>query len=193
MHMHRIVAGLFTTAPTTAALFSCRAAAAVCVMQANVPTIARQQSPANLGFLANSSVDAVVSLRGLGPLPPAARAMLISEAARVLRPGCPFIFIESLQGGGSPVRPFVGGAPVAQQLSVETLEALKSSPLFDVVRWDVALEGQDPHAVGLAMRSAAQAPKQRAAADGAGKEEGAKKRPEAPKRDPTKGFANSKS
>ncbi|PNH04320.1 hypothetical protein TSOC_009521, partial [Tetrabaena socialis] len=63
-------------------------------MQAAIPTVAKPQSPTNLGFAADGSVDAVVSLGALAGMSEAQRAAFAAEALRVLKPGCPIIFME---------------------------------------------------------------------------------------------------
>lgn len=59
-----------------------------------MPTVAKRQSPANLGFAADGSVDAVVSLGALATMSELQRAVFTSEVLRVLKPGCPVIFME---------------------------------------------------------------------------------------------------
>jgi len=121
-------------------------------MQAGVPTLARPQSPTRLDFAAPSSVDAVVVLKQVGPMSASQREGFLQEVLRVLKPNCPLIFIEKLRGGGSPLRGFLGGDSGA--LDVAVLEQLKQqSGVWSQVQWDTALEGQDPHAVGVAIKS----------------------------------------
>ncbi len=59
-----------------------------------MPTLARPQSPANLGFAGDGSIDAVVSLGALGRMSEVQRQAFLGEALRVLRPGAPIIFVE---------------------------------------------------------------------------------------------------
>jgi hypothetical protein len=107
--------------------------------QAGVPTVAQVQAPTSLAFAADASVDAVVLLRKLGPLAPSARQACLSEAARVLRPGQPLVFIERLQEGASPLRPLIGGSGGA--LTAADLEALDGDGrLWSYVQYDVALQ-----------------------------------------------------
>ncbi|KXZ56099.1 hypothetical protein GPECTOR_2g981 [Gonium pectorale] len=124
-------------------------------MQAAVPTVARQQSPANLGFAADGSVDALVSLGALAGMSDAQRAAFAAEALRVLKPGCPIVFIERVPGG-LPLR-FIGSS--SRTLAPSYLEGWKARmDAFELVQWDVALEGADPHAVGVAVKAAAYRP-----------------------------------
>ncbi|GFR49352.1 hypothetical protein Agub_g11376, partial [Astrephomene gubernaculifera] len=121
-------------------------------LQAAVPTLARPQSPANLGFAADCSVDAVVALPGgLAGLSGAQRAAFTGEALRVLKPGCPLVFVERIPGG-LPIR-FLGTS--GKTLEESFLQGLKQrTEAFELVQWDVALEGQDPHALGVAIKAA---------------------------------------
>ncbi len=75
----------------------------------------------------------------------------------MLRPGRPLIFLEKLREGGSPLRPLLGGD--AGSLTAVELGALlpaagsgAGSGAFEYVEWSPALEGQNPHAVGVAVR-----------------------------------------
>ncbi len=63
-------------------------------VQAAVPTIARVQSPDDLSFAANNSVDAVVCLRSASNMSSRTAGSFLSESSRVLKPGCPLIFVE---------------------------------------------------------------------------------------------------
>ncbi|EFJ45877.1 hypothetical protein VOLCADRAFT_118240 [Volvox carteri f. nagariensis] len=120
-------------------------------LQAAVPTVAKQQSPANLGFASDGSVDAVVSLGAVAGMSEQQRAVFTTEALRVLRPGCPIIFVERIPGG-LPIR-FLGASSAT--LAESYLQGWKErNDAFELVQWDVALEGQDPHAVGVAVKSA---------------------------------------
>ncbi|GLI68178.1 hypothetical protein VaNZ11_012520, partial [Volvox africanus] len=103
-------------------------------LQAAVPTTAKMQSPANLGFAADTSVDAVVSVGAIAGMSESQRVAFATEALRVLKPGCPIIFVERTESH---------------------LQGWKERrDAFELVQWDVALEGQDPHAVGVAVKSA---------------------------------------
>lgn len=154
-------------------------------MQAGVPTVVRSQDPDDLSWLADGTVDAVVVLRRLGRMTPATRKAALSEASRVLKPGRPLIFIERVREGGSPLRPLLGGSEGA--LATSELEALRdNSRAWSYVQWDVALAGQDPHAVGVAVRSEAALPRKARQAAAAAAE--AKEAPKAPPKR-AKGFS----
>ncbi|KAG2485966.1 hypothetical protein HYH03_015292 [Edaphochlamys debaryana] len=119
-------------------------------LQAAIPTLCKPQSPTNLGFAADASVDAVVSLGALAGMGEAQRTAFAAEALRVLKPGCPIIFLEKIPGG-LPFR-FLGSSD--KTISPSYLEGWKAlSGQFELVTWDVALEGQDPHAVGVAVKA----------------------------------------
>eukprot|EP00877_Chromochloris_zofingiensis_P001523 jgi/Chrzof1/11371/Cz05g34110.t1 len=120
-------------------------------MSAAVPTTVRQQSPTNLSFQDTDSVDAVVCLRTLGSMTQQQRAACLSEVLRVLKPGRPLIFVERIKEGGSPFRGLIGGEQGA--LDSNDLQRLQGLSGFQYTQWDVALVGQDPHAVGVAVKS----------------------------------------
>ena len=120
---------------------------------AAVPTVVKQQPITNLSFQADSSVDAVIALGVLSELSQQQRQQCMDEIVRVLRPGMPLIYVEPLEEGGSPLRGLVGVAASKQPLTTAELESMKQSPAFAYTQFDVALEGQDPHAVGVAIRS----------------------------------------
>ncbi|GIL79577.1 hypothetical protein Vretifemale_8899 [Volvox reticuliferus] len=120
-------------------------------LQAAVPTTAKTQSPANLGFAADASVDAVVSIGAIAGMSEPQRAAFATEVLRVLKPGCPIIFVERIPGG-LPIR-FIGASSFT--LAESFLQGWKDrQDAFELVEWDVALEGQDPHAVGVAVKAA---------------------------------------
>jgi ubiquinone/menaquinone biosynthesis C-methylase UbiE len=119
---------------------------------AAVPTLVKQQPITDLRFQPDGSVDAVVSLGALSRLQQQQQQQCLREIGRVLKPGMPLIFVEPLAEGGSPVRGIVGvsagaGIPAAQ------LESWQRDPAFSFLQIDTALAGQDPHAVGVAVRS----------------------------------------
>jgi SAM-dependent methyltransferase len=119
---------------------------------AAVPTIAKQQPITDLRFQPDSSVDAVVALNVLAQLQPQQQEQCLQEISRVLKPGSPLVFVEPLAEGGSPFRGLVrvsGGGGFTQS----QLEAWQQGGAFSYVQWDTALTGQDPHAVGVAVRS----------------------------------------
>lgn len=120
---------------------------------AAVPTIVRKQPVTDLGFQADSSVDAVIALGVLSELNQQQRQQCIDEIVRVLRPGMPLIYVEPVKEGGSPLRGLVGVSAGKQPLPTADFADLKQSPAFSYTQFDVALQGQDPHAVGVAVRS----------------------------------------
>lgn len=135
---------------------------------AAVPTVVRLQPPSDLSFRADATVDAVVCLGTLAALEPDARAGVLAEAARVLRPGRPLVFVEPLKEGGSPLRALLRVSAPGTAVEQQVFEAaLRNGPAFVDVQYDVALEGQDPHAVGVALRSSAPLPVRRHGGDGA--------------------------
>jgi hypothetical protein len=114
-------------------------------------------------------MDAVVSLQSLAPLPPDKRRTLFAEAARVLRPGGAFVFIErvaaSERAAASPLRALItaGSADGGLTITLPEIDALGKGPagagaLWQGVQYDLALEGQDPHALGVAVRGQGRAP-----------------------------------
>ena len=119
-------------------------------------------------------VDAVVSLQSLAPLPLDERKKALSEAARVLRPGGVLIFVERVaacaRAPASPLRGLItaGAAGGGAALDLAELDALRSSApsstVWEGVQYDLALEGQDPFALGVAKRGEGTAPGSRAAA-----------------------------
>jgi SAM-dependent methyltransferase len=120
---------------------------------AAVPTIVKQQSITDLRFQADASVDAVVALGVISQLNAQQRQQCLDEAARVLKPGMPLVFIEPVQEGGSPLRGLIGVSAGKQALPSAELEALQQSRAFSYSQFDVALQGQDPHAVGVAVKA----------------------------------------
>ncbi|KAF6259010.1 hypothetical protein COO60DRAFT_1060647 [Scenedesmus sp. NREL 46B-D3] len=69
---------------------------------AAVPTIVKQQPITDLRFQPDASVDAVVALGVISQLSADKRQQCLDEAARVLKPGMPLVFVEPVQEGGSP-------------------------------------------------------------------------------------------
>lgn len=120
---------------------------------AAVPTVVRPQPITDLSFQTDSSVDAVVALGVLSQLSQQQRQQCLDEISRVLRPGMPLIFIEPVKQGGSPLRGLVGVSAGKQALTEAELQKLQQAQAFSYTQFDVALQGQDPHAVGVAVRS----------------------------------------
>lgn len=121
---------------------------------AAVPTLVKQQPVTDLRFQPDASIDAVVALDTLAGLEPQQQQQCLREVARVLKPGMPLVFVEPLAEGGSPLRGLVGVSS-GKTLAAAQLEAWQQLPGFSYVQWDRALGGQDPHAVGVAVRSEA--------------------------------------
>lgn len=121
-----------------------------------------------------TQVDAVVSLQSLAPLPAEQRKKALAEAARVLRPGGVLVFVERVaaceRAPASPLRGLLtaGSADGGAALQLAELDALRnsapSSTVWEGVQFDLALEGQDPFALGVAKRGVGAAPGSRAAA-----------------------------
>eukprot|EP00882_Tetradesmus_deserticola_P015930 GHRQ01016987.1.p1 GENE.GHRQ01016987.1~~GHRQ01016987.1.p1 ORF type:complete len:161 (+),score=56.67 GHRQ01016987.1:433-915(+) len=128
---------------------------------AAVPTIVKQQPITDLRFQPDGSVDAVVALGVISQLSAQQRQQCLDEAARVLKPGMPLVFVEPVQEGGSPLRGLVGVSAGKQALPVAEIEALQQSRGFSYSQFDVALQGQDPHAVGVAVKSEQYKPRRR--------------------------------
>ncbi|KAJ9508937.1 hypothetical protein QJQ45_028262 [Haematococcus lacustris] len=133
-------------------------------VQALMPCRALKQSPADLGSLATGSVDAVTCLGALASCPEDQQGRVLAEVVRVLKPGAPCVIIEPVREGASPVRWLlsqVQGKALGPGLSTlvaaaaARLEELLGIAGLEVVQVDVALEGADPHAVGLVRRSSA--------------------------------------
>ncbi len=120
---------------------------------AAVPTNVRQQPITDLRFQPDSSIDAVVALGVIAQLPPQQQQQCLQEISRVLKPGMPLVFVEPLAVGGSPLRGLVGVSAGGSGLTASQLEAWQQGGAFSYVQWDTALAGQDPHAVGVAVRS----------------------------------------
>lgn len=121
---------------------------------AAVPTLVKQQPVTDLRFQPDASIDAVVALDTLAGLDPQQQQQCLREVARVLKPGTPLVFVEPLAEGGSPLRGLVGVSS-GKTLTTAQLEAWQQLRGFSYVQWDTALGGQDPHAVGVAVRSEA--------------------------------------
>lgn len=123
-------------------------------MTAAVPTLVRQQPITDLRFQPPGSIDAVIALNVLSELEPQQLQQCLQEVSRVLKPGMPLVFIEPLAEGGSPLRGLIGVSGGSKGgLSASQLEAWQQNPAFSYVQWDTALAGQDPRAVGVAVRS----------------------------------------
>eukprot|EP00884_Botryococcus_braunii_P005786 jgi/Botrbrau1/15208/Bobra.0149s0067.1 len=125
-------------------------------MQAAIPVRPVKGPLTKLSFLGGSSVDAVVSVDALRSVASSgARQALLAEVARVLKPGCPFIFIERVGGEGlaAAVQSVLGTA--GQVLVPEALGDLQKTKGLTEVEWDIALEGLDPHVLGVAKKGAA--------------------------------------
>ncbi|KAL4459195.1 hypothetical protein ABPG75_014074 [Micractinium tetrahymenae] len=129
-------------------------------MQAKVPVVAvKQEAQRVLSTQAGSVADAIVLVNQLGQW--ADPQQLLSQVYRVLKPGGTFIFIQRL-AGGSPLQPLLGGTAGAVDAAV--VEAVQGYSGWDFVQWDTALEGTDPHAVGVAVKPLAAAAGSSAAA-----------------------------
>lgn len=116
-------------------------------IQAGVPVDVVDARLDHLSSQADNSADAVI---GYGCLRTGGRRYL-EEVARVLRPGCPFIFVDRVKGEGwqGVTQPFLGGG--GPKLELSDLEALfEVVDQFDDVTCNLAITG-DPHAVGVAM------------------------------------------
>ncbi|KAG2426547.1 hypothetical protein HXX76_011772 [Chlamydomonas incerta] len=140
-------------------------------------------------FAADASVEAVVSLGALAGMSEVQRNACVAEALRVLKPGCPLIFIERLPGG-VPLR-YLGAPSTAISESVFRGWEQRPDGAFSLVRWDTALGGQDPHAVGVAVKAADyRGPSRRAekAAEKAAEREADKEAKREKARLPKKGF-----
>lgn len=119
---------------------------------AGVPVVAKPGAPEKglAEWAAEGSLDAVVSLGTMAGMTPMQRSAFLDAAARALKPGGRLIFVEKQESGASPLRGLVGASGPA--LDDASIAALRSAPGFATCTIDVALEGQDPHAVGLAIR-----------------------------------------
>ncbi|GAB4813176.1 hypothetical protein N2152v2_000222 [Parachlorella kessleri] len=116
-------------------------------VQAKLPVVARQQPLSDrLLFQPDSSVDSVVLLNTLG----AAQDVggFCSEVYRVLKPGGTFVFIQRVRGGA--LQPFILGGPPA--VAASTVDLVTEYPRWDFVQADPALQAQDLHAVGVAVK-----------------------------------------
>jgi len=124
---------------------------------AGTPTLARKGSVAQLGFTPDASVDCVMSLNALGGLSEQQRQQAVREVIRVLKPGGFYVFIEPLTDEASPLRALISATDASKAMAASQLEDLLDNTGLDVKQVDVALAGQDPHAVGLARRTTAPA------------------------------------
>lgn len=102
----------------------------------------------------------MVALGSLGTLKDEQqRQLLLTEVIRVLKPGCPFVFIEQLNGSGGLdglLRKAVGvSTNKTQGVTKATIDGLKDVKGFGYVQYDVALGQTDPHAVGVAFKGSA--------------------------------------
>jgi SAM-dependent methyltransferase len=129
--------------------------------------------------------DAVVSIEALAPLTPERRRAALAEAARVLRPGGALIFVERVAGARAPAPPLRGlvtaGAPGGgAAIDTAELDALRGvgGAVWQGLQYDLAIEGQDPHALGVAIRGEGRAP-----AGGGGGGGGAARQPQERKRE----------
>eukprot|EP00798_Chlamydomonas_sp_ICE-L_P009153 gene9153-16278_t len=130
-------------------------------MQAAIPTTAKKQSAASLSFASDGSADAIIALGTMGSVGSFFIGDFLDEALRVLKPGCPLIFVEKVYEGGSPLRPLIGQSG-GGSISTTLLDGMKErTKQWEFVQWDIALEGQDPHAVGVAVRAASYRPQKR--------------------------------
>ncbi|KAL0021197.1 hypothetical protein WJX77_011659 [Trebouxia sp. C0004] len=120
-------------------------------IQAGVPVDVRLETPTHLSFQGNSSVEAVVCLQSLHTLPDLPR--FLAETQRVLKPGAPFIFLQAVKADGlsSAAQLLLGGA--RKVLDLSALENIKEMSGFESVEWDIALSGQNPHAIGVAVKA----------------------------------------
>ncbi|CAD7703986.1 unnamed protein product [Ostreobium quekettii] len=100
-------------------------------VQAAIPVAPHKQPPTNLSFAAGSTMDAVVIFELLSGMEDV--RSFFDEVNRVLKIGAPLIFVEK---DSEPLR--------------KVLE--EASKLFTGLQWDMALEGQDPHVVGIAFK-----------------------------------------
>ncbi|KAJ9510975.1 hypothetical protein QJQ45_027800 [Haematococcus lacustris] len=127
-------------------------------------------------YLATGSVDAVTCLGALAGCQEDQQGRVLAEVVRVLRPGAPCVIIEpgsatqwamprplscdpecdvcAVSDGASPVRWLLSQIQ-GKALAAARLEELLGIAGLEVVQVDVALEGADPHAVGLVRRSSA--------------------------------------
>mmetsp|Transcript_19688 Transcript_19688/g.54960 ORF Transcript_19688/g.54960 Transcript_19688/m.54960 type:complete len:294 (+) Transcript_19688:69-950(+) len=122
-------------------------------MQAQIPTVSFKKPASSLDAVPSNSVDGIACLGGISESEPRVQKRVITEALRVLKTGAPFIFIEPLADGASPLRPLFSGNG-SKAIATSTLEELLDVPGLDVLQVDVALDGSDPHAVGVATKSA---------------------------------------
>ncbi|GMH43762.1 hypothetical protein BSKO_11696 [Bryopsis sp. KO-2023] len=120
-------------------------------ISAQIPVVVKDQPPENANMGAGSSADAVVLIGKLSSMKNIDG--FLEEICRVLKPGAPLIFIERVaaDGVGSIFQGFLGDKSNA--IDSAALEKIKSFPGFEEVNWDIALDGQDPHALGVASKS----------------------------------------
>jgi len=116
-------------------------------VQAGVPVKVVEARPEQLGFQPSNSVDAVIGYYTLGK---GGRGYL-QEVSRVLKPGCPFIFIERVKAPGvqAVLQTALTGKQTMKELS-DLEELFEAVDMFDDVTCDIATPS-DPHAVGVAM------------------------------------------
>eukprot|EP00899_Mesostigma_viride_P025245 jgi/Mesvir1/5905/Mv00675-RA.1 len=115
-------------------------------LEAGVPLDMRRLPFNKLNVPANYA-DAVVTLHGLEQAPDALTEVL-AEAARVLKPGKPLVFVERVKGDGA----FLGGLLHSGPQCTNFLETLKACDGFEAPEYDLVFAPQDPHVVGIAKK-----------------------------------------
>ncbi|KAF5826260.1 hypothetical protein DUNSADRAFT_3878 [Dunaliella salina] len=78
-------------------------------MQAQIPTVSFKKPASSLDAVPSNSVDGIACLGGISETEAGSKKRVITEALRVLKTGAPFIFIEPLADGASPLRPLFSG------------------------------------------------------------------------------------
>ena len=97
-----------------------------------------------------ASLDSVVSFEQFGNITDASQfAGILSEIARVLKPGGTFIFYQRLANGGLAQ---LGTRSPGSSLNVGDMIASSVDSLWDFCEYDVAAQGFDAHDVGVAIR-----------------------------------------
>ncbi|CAM6107359.1 unnamed protein product [Calypogeia fissa] len=118
--------------------------------RAGVPIEVKTQGPTSLG-VPSSSMDAVVSVLCLRDIPDKEVINVLREAVRVLKPGKPFIFVESVRTKNDFVGGLLNSLGSNRAATRDLLSYLQEVNLEDVDCEEV-FSFVDPHLVGIAKK-----------------------------------------
>lgn len=127
-------------------------------IQAGIPVEVRTRDFESTQF-PSESFDAVISVYGITEKRGKKISSVLKEAARVLKPGKPLIFVESTESENPLLLPLqtiwwealrILGR--GERYRGNLVEAIKATPGFKNIEFDRILEFQDPHVVGVAIK-----------------------------------------